>query len=107
MGVQVVFLVFGGCTVAFSALCFLFLPDTPLNARFLTPEERAKAVIRVESNLTGIKSDEWKREQVVEALCDPNTWFLVLLQLSSNIPNNGIITVKEKRPIPNDDAERR
>ena len=64
-------------------------------------------MIRVESNLTGIKSDEWKREQVVEALCDPNTWFLVLLQLSSNIPNNGIITVKEKRPIPNDDAKRR
>ena len=106
MGVQVVFLVFGGCTVAFSALCFLFLPDTPLNARFLTPEERAKAVIRVESNLTGIKSDEWKREQVVEALCDPNTWFLVLLQLSSNIPNNGIITVKGC-PIPNVNMRRK
>ena len=106
MGVQVVFLVFGGCTVAFSALCFLFLPDTPLNARFLTPEERAKAVIRVESNLTGIKSDEWKREQVVEALCDPNTWFLVLLQLSSNIPNNGIITVKGC-PIPKSQYEKK
>jgi hypothetical protein len=79
--------------VAFSALCFLFLPDTPLNARFLTLEERAKAVVRVESNMTGIKSEEWKREQAMEALRDPNTWFLVLLQLSSNIPNNGIITV--------------
>ncbi|KAK3900814.1 allantoate permease [Staphylotrichum tortipilum] len=89
---KVIFLVFGGCTVAFSALCFLFLPDTPLNARFLTPEERAKAVFRVENNLTGIKSDEWKRGQVIEALCDPSTWFLVLLQLASNIPNNGIIT---------------
>ena len=96
-----VFLVFGGCTVAFSIVCFLFLPDTPLNARFLTPEERAKAVIRVEDNLTGIKSDEWKREQVIEAFCDPNTWFLVLLQLSSNIPNNGIITVKHPPLIPN------
>lgn len=89
-----VFLVFGGLTVAFSALCFLLLPDTPLNARFLTSEERAKAVIRVEDNLTGIRSEEWKREQVIEALCDPQTWFLVLLQLSSNIPNNGVITVR-------------
>ena len=87
--------------MAFSALCFFFLPDTPLNARFLTPEDRAKAVVRVENNLTGIKSDEWKRAQVIEALRDPSTWFLVLLQLASNIPNNGIITVNNLGyPIP-------
>lgn len=79
--------------MAFSFVCFYYLPDSPLNARFLTAEERAKAIIRVEDNMTGIKNNEWKREQAIEALCDPNTWFLVLYQLASNIPNNGIITV--------------
>lgn len=84
---------FGGATVAFAAVAFIMLPDTPLNARFLNREERVMAVVRVEKNMTGIKSNKWKRSQVIEAICDVNAWLLVLIQLSSNIPNNGIITV--------------
>ncbi|KAJ3544171.1 hypothetical protein NM208_g3199 [Fusarium decemcellulare] len=83
---------FGGVTIAFSVVIFLLLPDTPLNARFLSTEERALAIARVEGNMTGIKNNTWKRYQVVEALCDPNGWFLVLAYLASTIPNNGLIT---------------
>ncbi|KAH6869544.1 major facilitator superfamily domain-containing protein [Thelonectria olida] len=89
---KAIFLVFGGVTVAFAAVTFIMLPDTPLNARFLNREERALAMLRVEKNMTGIKSSNWKRSQVIEALCDVNAWLLVLIQLSCNIPNNGIIT---------------
>ncbi|PNP79309.1 hypothetical protein FNYG_07385 [Fusarium nygamai] len=60
--------------------------------RFLTKDGRAQAVARVETNMTGIKNDKWKREQVMEALCDPNAWLLAVAYLASIIPNNGLLT---------------
>lgn len=90
---EAIFICFGALTIAVSILVLLFLPDTPAQARFLTKDERAQAVARVEANMTGIKNDKWKREQVMEALCDPNAWLLVIGYLASVIPNNGLLTV--------------
>lgn len=90
---EAIFICFGALTIAVSIMVLLFLPDTPANAHFLTKYERAQAVARVETNMTGIKNDKWKREQVMEALCDPNAWLLVVSYLASVIPNNGLLTV--------------
>lgn len=90
---KAIFICFGALTIAVSIVVFIFLPDTPANARFLTKDERAQAVARVETNMTGIKNDKWKREQVWEALRDPNAWLLVIGYLASIIPNNGLLTV--------------
>ncbi|KAG5815079.1 hypothetical protein H9Q74_010630 [Fusarium xylarioides] len=89
---KAIFICFGALTIAVSIMVLLFLPDTPANARFLTQDERAQAVARVEGNMTGIKNDKWKREQVMEALCDPNAWLLAVAYLASIIPNNGLLT---------------
>ncbi|KAH7224400.1 major facilitator superfamily domain-containing protein [Fusarium redolens] len=89
---KAIFICFGALTIAISVIVFIFLPDTPANARFLTKDERAQAVARVETNMTGIKNDKWKREQVWEALSDPNAWLLVIGYLASIIPNNGLLT---------------
>lgn len=64
-----------------------------MNAWFLSKEDRIKAVERVRHNMTGIKNNEWKKAQVIEALLDPKTWFIVVLALAVNIPNGGISTV--------------
>ncbi|KAE9405892.1 MFS general substrate transporter [Gymnopus androsaceus JB14] len=57
------------------ALCFFFLfPDSPVNAWFLTPEERAIAVLRIRENQTGVENKHFKKEQMIEALLDPKTW---------------------------------
>ncbi|CZR45801.1 uncharacterized protein FPRO_15023 [Fusarium proliferatum ET1] len=89
---KAIFICFGALTIAVSIMVLLFLPDTPANARFLTKEERAQAIARVEANMTGIKNDKWKREQVMEALCDPNAWLLAVSYLAAIIPNNGLLT---------------
>ncbi|KEZ45488.1 hypothetical protein SAPIO_CDS1806 [Scedosporium apiospermum] len=89
---KAIFLVFGGITTAFSVVTFFLMPDTPHNARFLTTQERDKAIARVEKNMTGIKNNKWKKEQAIEAICDPNAWFVVLIYFASNLPNNGLIT---------------
>ncbi|KAF2798608.1 MFS general substrate transporter [Melanomma pulvis-pyrius CBS 109.77] len=87
---KVVFLVFGALTVVWSTAIFFFLPDTPMNAKFLSPEDRVKAIERVQGNMTGIKSNTWKPGQSIEALLDIKVWLLVLVQLSAQIANGGI-----------------
>lgn len=64
-----------------------------MKAWFLSKEDRIKAVKRVRHNMTGIKNNEWKSAQLVEALLDPKSWFMVLIALSANIPNGGISSV--------------
>lgn len=75
------------------------LPDTPANARFLNKEDRQKAVIRVKDNLTGLKSNKLRWNQVFEALTDYRSWVLFLLQISASIPNGGLSSVR------NDDTD--
>ena len=91
---QAVFLIFGAMTITWSIGIFFLLPDTPMKARFLSKQDRAKAVLRVKENMTGIKNNKIKWSQVRECLLDVKTWLLVALQLASNIPNGAITTVR-------------
>ncbi|KAL5000891.1 major facilitator superfamily domain-containing protein [Aspergillus recurvatus] len=87
---KAVFLIFGAITIAWAFVLFWWLPDTPMNARFLTEEDRRKAVARVSENMTGIKNDKFKLEQFLEALLDIKCWALVLIQITCSIPNGGV-----------------
>ncbi|KAJ5220771.1 uncharacterized protein N7469_009658 [Penicillium citrinum] len=87
---KAVFLIFGAITIAWSFVLFYLLPDTPTNARWLSEEDRTKAIIRVQENMTGIKNNEWKMYQFIEALLDIKCWALVLMQLTCSIPNGGV-----------------
>lgn len=74
-------------------LGFLFLwriPDSQLNARWLSSEDRGLAVARVRENQQGIGNKHFKLYQFKEALRDPMTWAFVLLSLVGDIPNGGI-----------------
>lgn len=74
----------------------MVLPDVPNKAFFLSKEDREKAILRVQENMTGIKNNDIKWPQVREALTDPKAWILVLIQLCSNIPNGGVASVSPK-----------
>lgn len=67
-----------------------------MDARFLNEEDRLKAIRRVQENMTGIKSDEFKISQFIEALLDLKCWALVLIQLTCSIPNGGVSNVSEQ-----------
>lgn len=90
---KAVFLIFGGLTVTWSFGVFFLLPDIPLKAWFLSPDDRAKAVTRVESNMTGIKSNEFKWYQCFEAFLDIKMWLLFTIQISGQIANGGVQSV--------------
>lgn len=86
---QLVFLICGGFTVFWSVLVFLFLPNSPTNAKFLNERETSIAVERLRTNRTGIKTFKLKLSQVMEALCDPQVWIITLWVGISQLLNIG------------------
>ncbi|KAG6854547.1 hypothetical protein C0991_004883, partial [Blastosporella zonata] len=75
---QWLMIICGLVTLVTSVLFWFFFPDSPVSARFLTPEERVKVVQRIKVNQAGVENKYWKRDQFFEALRDPKTWLLAL-----------------------------
>jgi MFS family permease len=71
------------------ALTFLFglwgfaLPNSPLDAWFLTPEERLVAVERLRAGQTGVANQKIKGMQVKEAFLDVKIWLLVVMMAAA------------------------
>jgi len=70
-GWRIMFLWTGLTTAAFGVLLFIFMPDNPLNARFLSPKEKVYAIERIRINQQGVGNRHFKKYQFIEALKDP------------------------------------
>ncbi|KAE8162625.1 major facilitator superfamily domain-containing protein [Aspergillus tamarii] len=84
------FIIYGLITVVWSIVFMLFMPDSPITARFLSQFERTEAEERVKVNQTTIKHDKIEWYQVWEALTDYKIYILFLFQIANNIPNGGL-----------------
>ncbi|KAL6359176.1 hypothetical protein LRP88_06596 [Fusarium phalaenopsidis] len=82
------------CSISFAWSLFIlwYLPDTPMNAKFLDERQKYHIVQRLAENQTGIANRKWKWYQAREALYDPRTWILFCFNISINIPNGGLQT---------------
>ena len=80
-------MIFGSISVSWGVLFFLFMPDLPSTAWFLSPEQRVTAVERVAVNRQGIKNHHFKRYQMWQAVRDPKTWILFFMSIAAQIPN--------------------
>lgn len=89
-GWQIVFLLTGCLTMVLSVIVFWILPDNPLTARWLTPEERLLAVERTRGNQQSVENKTVKWSQCKEALFDVNTWLYAFFSCVTNIPNGAI-----------------
>lgn len=61
------------------------LDSSIATARFLSEEDRKKATERLRANQTGTGSNEYKWEQVWDALLDIKTWLWVAMALLLNV----------------------
>ncbi|KAF9887941.1 hypothetical protein FE257_009463 [Aspergillus nanangensis] len=77
----------GLITIIFGTFVWFFFPDSPLHANFLTDEERAQAVLRIQENHSGIEQKRFKKYQFIEALKDPKTWLFFLHAWSQEMAN--------------------
>ncbi|EOD45618.1 putative allantoate permease protein [Neofusicoccum parvum UCRNP2] len=89
---QYLFLIIGSITFAWSLFVIFVLPATPMEAIFLSKEEKYHLVKRVATNKTGVANKEWKWSQVKEAFIDPKTWIIFFFNIAINIPNGGLTT---------------
>lgn len=85
---QWLMVIMGLVTLAVAVIFWFFFPDSPLNARFLTPEEKIIAVNRIKVNQAGLENKKFKKEQMIEALKDPKTWLFAVFAGFSNIMNS-------------------
>lgn len=84
------FIIFGAITIIFGSFLFFYLPDSPMNARWLSDHDRALAIERVRSNRTGVENHIWKWSQFKECIMDIQCWLLVATFFLDDIPAGGV-----------------
>ncbi|KAK5702344.1 hypothetical protein LTS12_028355, partial [Elasticomyces elasticus] len=89
---QIIFLFFGLITVAFSFAVLVFMPDSPVRAKFLKEEDKQIAIERLRMNQQGIENHQWKWAHVKEACYDLKTWLWFALIFAISLPSGGIST---------------
>ncbi|KAK5713495.1 hypothetical protein LTR15_011195 [Elasticomyces elasticus] len=84
------FIIYGLMGLVWATILHVFMPDSPLKARFLSENEKIIAVERLRDNRTGVGNKEFKPYQLVEALKDPFTYYFFLYPISCVVPNSGV-----------------
>jgi len=84
---KVLYLIYGSITIGWGAFLWIWLPDSPLKAKFLSEEERKGVVLRIAENSSGIENKHWKKAQFIEAMTDIKSWLFLFLALLINAPN--------------------
>ncbi|KAJ5102427.1 hypothetical protein NUU61_004649 [Penicillium alfredii] len=90
-GWQLLFLILGSITAGYGIVLGALLPDSPVKTIFFNKAEKAIALRRTLKNKTGVMdAGKFKWSQVLMAIKDPQTWFLVLYMFCVNLCNGGI-----------------
>lgn len=81
---QIIFLFCGLLTVLYSVVVLIFMPDSPMEAKYLREREKVIAVERLRANQMGVASRTWRWDHVVETLLDLKTWcwFIAIIAIS-------------------------
>ena len=90
-GWRIMFVVVGAVNIIVSMLVLFVLPETPEQAKFLTPAQSARIVERLRNDAAGVGHKVFRWRSLLEALGDMQTWLLVLLAILITLPS-GVIT---------------
>ncbi|KAJ6586067.1 major facilitator superfamily transporter [Mycena capillaripes] len=83
---QMIFLFCGLLTVISGPFIYWHVPDHIGEARFLSPQDRKKAVERIRGNNTGTRTnDVFKWRQALEGLLEPKSWLFITMTLFVNV----------------------
>lgn len=89
---QIIFLFCGLLSVLVSIPVYLFMPDSPMEAKFLNDNDKVIAVERLRVYQMGVASKGWKWDHVLEAFMDIKTWLWFSMLTAVSIPSGGITT---------------
>jgi MFS family permease len=77
-GWRIMFVLLGLVTVVFGILTWFFLPDTPMEAPWLSDGEKVALLKHISVNQTGVEDRKVIVAEIWEALRDPQVWLLWL-----------------------------
>ena len=80
-GWRIMFVVLGVVTVVIGMATGVWLPDTPMQARFLSEGEKVVLLKHVAVNRTGIRNRGFKARQILEIVLDVQMWLMTLLTI--------------------------
>ena len=86
---QYIYVFAGSLTFLFGIFCFS-IPSSPVDAWFLTVEERQTAVERLRLSQTGIRCTKFKSSQLHEAVLDIKVWLIALMMASAYTMNGAV-----------------
>ncbi|KAF4634635.1 hypothetical protein G7Y89_g3470 [Cudoniella acicularis] len=89
---KIIFLTLGAFTILWSLVVFYFLPNNPLEAKWLSDREKYMLIQRKATDNTGLESKTFKPHQITEALLDPKTWLIWFAIIALQVPNGGLTT---------------
>ncbi|KAL8282526.1 hypothetical protein RB597_009981 [Gaeumannomyces tritici] len=90
-GWRAMFVALGCITVAIGLFTFFFLPDTPMQATWLSDGEKVALLKHVSVNQTGIQSRQFRPKEILEALMDPQLYLMLLSVILLSV-SSGVIT---------------
>ncbi|KAJ3536996.1 hypothetical protein NM208_g6490 [Fusarium decemcellulare] len=89
---QIIFLFCGLLTVLWSVVVLVLMPDSPMEAKYLTEREKLIAVERLRANQMGVASRHWRWNHLWETFTDLKTWCWFILIVAISIASGGIGT---------------
>lgn len=95
---QYLFIIEGALTCFFAVVAWLWLPKGPGSAWFLSPDERALAVQRMQQDTAafveheygedGIEKNRLSKRDFVETLKDWKLWTVLVLNICASVPSS-------------------
>ncbi|KAK7228925.1 hypothetical protein V2G26_001095 [Clonostachys chloroleuca] len=79
------------CVILTFVVCvplYFFLPNSPVDAKWLSAEEKIMTISSIRESQSGIKNSSWKWPQVREAFTDLKSWFFIFHMFFNELPNN-------------------
>ncbi|KAL4875887.1 major facilitator superfamily domain-containing protein [Aspergillus karnatakaensis] len=73
---KIIFLLLGSLTIVWAVVVYFFLPNNPLDAKWLSKREKYIIIQRKASDNTGVEAKAIKKDQILEAFLDIKTWLI-------------------------------
>ncbi|GKZ35527.1 hypothetical protein AbraIFM66950_006189 [Aspergillus brasiliensis] len=84
------FIFYGGLTFVTGIILFFFLAASPIDAAWLSDDEKIIALERVRANKTGADMWAFNWTQLRESLRDPRLYLIFLSMVATGLPNGGL-----------------
>jgi len=81
-GWRTMFVALGSLTVLLGVLVLVLIPDTPMQAPFLSNAEKISLLKHVSVNRTGIRNAKFRPGEIREAMRDPQMWLFSIATIS-------------------------